>query len=114
KDMDFIKLPPTGEGNSWHLYLMRLDLSKLTCTREQFAKEMQNSGIGISVHFIPIFHFSYWKNLYTNFDAEHYPHAERQYNETITIPLWPDMTDDMISYVIETIRSIGTKYHVNR
>ncbi len=114
KDIDFIKLPPTGEGNSWHLYLMRLDLSKLTCTREQFAKEMQAAGVGISVHFIPIFHFSYWKDLYKDFDAEHYPHAEQQYNETISIPLWPDMTDDMISYVIETIKSIGQKYHVSR
>lgn len=114
KDLDFIKLPPTGEGNSWHLYLMRLDLSKLTCNRDIFAKELQSAGVGISVHFIPIFHFSYWKNLYKDFDAEHYPNAEQHYNETISIPLWPDMTDDMVNYVIETVKSIGQKYHVGR
>ena len=114
ESLDFIKLPPDGEGNSWHLYLMRLDLTKLTCSRETFAKEMQAAGVGISVHFIPVFHFSYWKGLYKDFDAEHFPNAEQHYNETISIPLWPDMTDEMISYVIDTIKAIGTKYHAGR
>ncbi len=111
KKLDFIKLPPDSEGNAWHLYLMRLDLTKLTCTRDVFAKELQSRGIGISVHFIPVFHFSYYQKLYKDFDAAHYPNAEQHYNETISIPLWPDMTDDMLTLVINTIMELGEKYH---
>ncbi len=109
--LDFVKLPPTGEGNAWHLYLMRLDLSKLTIDRDEFALQMQKRGVGISMHFIPIFNFSYWKNLYPEFTAENFPNAQRQYSETISIPLWPDMTDQMIDYVVETIKDIGGKNH---
>lgn len=111
KEVDFIQLPPDGEGNSWHLYLMRLVPEKLKISREEFAKKLQEAGLGISVHFIPIFHFTYWKKLYPDFDADHYPNAERQYSRTISIPLFPDMTDEQADYVIETIINTGIKNH---
>ena len=111
KDLDFITLPPDGEGNAWHLYLMRINPDKLTISREEFAKKMQAAGLGISVHFIPIFHFTYWKNLYKDFTAENYPNAEEQYSRTISIPLFPDMTDEMTEYVIETVTKIGRENH---
>lgn len=109
--LDFIQLPPDGEGNSWHLYLMRIIPSKLKITREQFAKAMQAAGLGISVHFIPIFHFTYWKELYPNFTAENFPVAEDQYQRTISIPLYPDMTDEQAQLVIDTVTKIGTENH---
>ena len=108
---DFIKLPPDGEGNSWHLYLMRLDLTKLKCDRDSFAKKLQERGIGISVHFIPIFYFSYWKNLYADFTEKNFPNAAKQYSQTITLPLWPDMTDEMVETVIKTVEEIGKECH---
>ena len=77
--LDFIQLPPDGEGNAWHLYLLRIIPEKLTISREEFAKKMQAAGLGISVHFIPIFHFTYWKELYPDFTAENYPQAEDYY-----------------------------------
>lgn len=109
--LDFIQLPPDGPGNSWHLYLMRIIPEKLTITREQFAKKMQEAGLGISVHFIPIFHFTYWKELYPDFTAENYPNAENQYNRTISIPLFPDMTGGQVQLVIDTVKQIGMENH---
>jgi len=113
KDVDFIQLPPDGEGNSWHLYLMRIIPEKLTISREQFAKKMQEAGLGISVHFIPIFHFTYWKELYADFTAENYPNAENQYSRTISIPLYPDMTDEQAQLVIDTVLAIGKSNYNN-
>ena len=109
--LDFIELPPDGPGNSWHLYLMRIVPEKLKITREQFAKKMQEAGLGISVHFIPIFHFTYWRKLYPNFTAQNYPNAENQYNRTISIPLYPDMTKEQAELVIETVKNIGLENH---
>lgn len=105
--LDFIKLPPDGEGNSWHLYLMRIIPEKLKITRDEFAKKMQETGLGISVHFIPIFHFTYWRELYPDFTAQNFPNAERHYNTTISIPLFPDMTDEQAQLVIDTVTKIG-------
>lgn len=107
--LDFIRLPPDGEGNSWHLYLMRIIPEKLKITREEFSKKMQEAGLGISVHFIPIFHFTYWRELYPDFTAENFPNAERQYNNTISIPLFPDMTDEQAQLVIDTVIKIGNE-----
>jgi dTDP-4-amino-4,6-dideoxygalactose transaminase len=109
KNLDFIKLPPDGEGNSWHLYLMRIVPEKLKITREEFAKKMQAAGLGISVHFIPIFHFTYWRELYPDFTAQAYPNAERQYSTTISIPLYPDMTEEQAQLVINTVIQIGNE-----
>lgn len=111
RQLDFIQIPPTGEGNSWHLYLMRLNPEKLTITREEFAKKMQGKGLGISVHFIPIFHFTYWKELYPEFTAQNYPNAENQYNRTISIPLYPDMTEAQAQLVIDIVKKIGMDNH---
>ena len=91
---------------------MRLNLEILDCDRNVFAKELQERGLGISMHFIPIFHFSYWKELYPDFKAENFPNAEEKYLETISLPLWPDMTEDMTDYVIECVKAVGEKHHV--
>lgn len=109
--LDFIQLPPDGEGNAWHLYLMRIIPSKLKINREEFAKAMQAAGLGISVHFIPIFHFTYWNQLYLDFTAENFPMAEDHYQRTISIPLFPDMTDEQVQLVIDTVIKIGTENH---
>jgi dTDP-4-amino-4,6-dideoxygalactose transaminase len=109
---DYLMLPPTGEGDAYHLYLIRIVPEKLTIDRNEFAKTLQKNGIGISVHFIPLFHFSYWKKRYPDFTAENYPNAERHYATTITLPLWPDMSDEMIHMVINAIKQTGAVNHV--
>ncbi len=110
--LDFIQLPPDGEGNAWHLYLARLNLDKLKIDRKQFALALQEAGIGISVHFIPLFNFKYWRGLDSNFRAKNFPNAQRQYKRTITLPLWPDMTESMARQVISAVKKIGEANHV--
>lgn len=110
--LDYLKMPPDSEGNCWHLFLLRLDLTKLNCDRNTFAKELQEKGIGVSMHFIPLFHFTYYNKLYPDFTTDKFPNAEQRYQETISIPLWPDMTEEMIDYVVETIKETGEKHHV--
>lgn len=109
--LDFIQLPPDGQGNSWHLYLMRLIPDKLKISRDEFAKKLQAEGLGISVHFIPIFHFTYWKELYRDFNAENFPNAENQYQRTISLPFFPDESEEMADYVIQTVIKIGMENH---
>ena len=112
KNLDFIRLPPDGEGNAWHLYLIRLNPETLRIGRDDFARELQKKGIGISVHFIPLFHFSYWRALNPNFTKENYPNAENNYRNTISLPLWPDMTDKMIDKVVDAVIRTGKENHV--
>ena len=107
---DFLKIPPDGEGNAWHLYLLRLNLSKLKCDRNTFAKELQMKGLGISMHFIPIYNFTWWKKTYPNLKKEDFPNAQEKYLETISLPLWPDMTKEMAEYTVKCVIETGKKY----
>lgn len=111
KDCDFLTLPPDGEGNAWHLYLLQIKPEKLDCDRNTFAKELQEAGLGISMHFIAIFHFTYWKARYPNFTAENFPNAEKHYQNTITLPLYPYMTEEESDFVIEKVKETGKKHH---
>ncbi|MCQ2610171.1 MAG: DegT/DnrJ/EryC1/StrS family aminotransferase [Treponema sp.] len=111
KDLDTVELPPDCDGNCWHLYLLRIKPQNLTISRNEFAQKLQESGIGISMHFIPLFHFTYWKELYKDFTAENYPNAQDKYSRTITLPLWPDMTDEMICDTIKEVKRISMEYH---
>ncbi len=110
KDCDFLRLPPDGEGNAWHLYLIRIIPEKLDCDRNTFARELQAEGIGISMHFIALFKFTYWQKRYADFRAEHFPNAAEHTDNTITLPLWPEMTPDMVETVITSVKKIGEKH----
>ena len=112
KNLDFVELPPDGEGNSWHLYLLQIKPEKLDCDRNKFASELQEKGIGISMHFIALFHFTYWREKYPDFRAENFPNAEKHTKNTITLPLYPDMGDEKARIVIEAVKEVGEKHHV--
>jgi dTDP-4-amino-4,6-dideoxygalactose transaminase len=49
--------------------------------------------------------------LYSDFTKENFPNAANQYETTITIPLWPDMTDSMVEAVINAVKAIGAQNH---
>ncbi len=100
--------PPDGPGNAWHLYLLHLDLTKLSITRNDFSRILQDEGIGVSMHFIPHFLMTFWKNK--GLEAKDFPNSFAQYESTISLPLWPDMTETMISKVIETVLKTGNMY----
>lgn len=112
KNLDFISLPPDSKGNSMHLYLLNLNLEKLKISRNDFGKQLQDSGIGISMHFIPLFNFTYWKNLYPDFTPENFPEADKKGKQTLSLPLWPCMTEKMIDAVIQAVKETGEKFHV--
>lgn len=110
KNCGFLTLPPDGEGNAWHLYLIQINPEKLDCTRNEFAKELQAAGLGISMHFIAIYNFTYWKKRYPSYTPDKFPNAESHYQRTITLPLWPDETNEMADYVIKTVIETGKKH----
>ena len=110
KDCDYLQLPPDGEGNAWHLYLLRIKPEKLDCDRNTFARELQADGIGISMHFIALFKFTYWQKRYADFTAENYPNAAQHTDNTISLPLWPEMSDEMVETVINSVRKTGEKH----
>ncbi len=109
RNYEYFALPPDGEGNAWHLYLLRLVPETLKIGRDEFARALQEAGLGISVHFIPHFLFTFLKNRY-NLQAADFPRAAEKYEHSISLPFWPDMDDSAVTRVIETVIAAAQKY----
>ena len=107
---DFFQVPPDGAGNAWHLYLLRIVPETLSIGRDDFARALQERGLGISVHFIPHFELTFLKERY-NLRAQDFPNAAAHYAQSISLPFWPDMTDEDVQYVIDTVIDTAKKFH---
>lgn len=112
KDLDSISLPGEAEytTHSWHLYVVRLNLDKLTIDRDKFIELMSEANIGTSVHFIPVHLMSYYRENYGYKEGD-FPVTEEYFNRILSLPLYPKMTDDDVQDVINAVTSILTKYH---
>jgi len=109
-ECDYLRIPPDGDGNAWHLYPLGIVPEKLDTDRDGFAQELQDAGLGISVHFIPHFEMTWFKKRY-NLSRTDFPEAARRYDTTISLPFWPDMTDEMVAGVIRAVRDTGNRHY---
>lgn len=103
---EFFKLPPDGDGNAWHLYLLRINEEMLKITRDEFIKKLQQEGLGISVHFIPHFEFTFIKNNY-KIGREDFPESYQKFKETISLPFYPDMQKEDIEFILEKVIKVA-------
>ena len=91
-----------------HLYIIQLDLEKLTCTRRQFFDAMSAENVQCQVHYMPVYWFPYYKNLgYKNGLC---PNAEKIYRGILSIPLYPRMTDQDVEDVIHAVTKVIKNY----
>ncbi len=95
--------------NAWHLFVIKIHSDKLTINRDQFFIEMQERGVGVSVHFIPLHLHPYWRDTYKLKPAD-FPAATEAYHKILSIPIFPDMTNSEIKKVISAVESIIVKY----
>ena len=107
--LDFFQVPPDGDGNAWHLYLLRIVPETLSVGRDDFARALQERGLGISVHFIPHFELTFLKERY-GLRAQDFPNAAAHYAQSISLPFWPDMSDEDVQYVIDTVINTAKKF----
>lgn len=99
---------PEDRTHVWHLYTIRLHLDALRITRDQFIDELKARGIGVSVHYIPIHFHPHYRGY--GWQRGDYPHTEAYYARTISLPLYPGMTDADVSRVIETVFEVGMRW----
>jgi UDP-4-amino-4,6-dideoxy-N-acetyl-beta-L-altrosamine transaminase len=90
--------------SSWHLYIVRFDLSKIGKTQAQIFDECRAAGIGVNLHYIPVHIQPYYSDL--GFRQGDYPVAEAYYANAISIPLFHSMTDAQQDEVVRVLKEI--------
>jgi dTDP-4-amino-4,6-dideoxygalactose transaminase len=102
-------IPPTGPSDARHLYPLRLKPETLTISRDEFAGKVQDEGVGISVHYIPLHMMPYYKKRYSLKDKD-FPETIKTFNNSISLPIWPGMTEAQINRVIQVVKDLAIKY----
>ena len=90
--------------SAFHLYVVRLKLDKIKKTRKEVFEELREKGIGVNVHYIPVHTQPYYRRL--GFSCGQFPEAEKYYEEAITLPLYPLMTEKEQHKVIDSLREV--------
>ncbi|MCI4251311.1 UDP-4-amino-4,6-dideoxy-N-acetyl-beta-L-altrosamine transaminase [Bacillus sp. CCB-MMP212] len=102
------QLPQTS--SSWHLYIIRLNTKLLKCNRKEFYEALQRENIGVNVHYIPVHLQPFYQKL--GYEKGICPQAENVYEEIITLPLFPKMTEADVWDVIQAVRKVLLFYSV--
>ena len=104
-----VKIPWQHEDgySGLHLYVIRLKLAEMDKTHRQVFEALRKLGIGVNLHYIPVYHQPYYENL--GFKAGYCVEAEQYYVEAISLPMYPGLTDAQHDKVIESIESATTK-----
>jgi dTDP-4-amino-4,6-dideoxygalactose transaminase len=95
--------------SAYHLYIVALRLDRLTIDRDQFLQEIQARGIGVAVHYIALHLQPYYREQFKT-KAEDCPVASSYSERILTLPLYPKMSVQDVTRVIETVSDIIKKY----
>jgi UDP-4-amino-4,6-dideoxy-N-acetyl-beta-L-altrosamine transaminase len=88
--------------SSHHLYVLKIQDKSLD--RNLLYKLLRDNGIGVNVHYIPVYRQPYFKNkVVENYLRE----SEIYYSSAISLPIFPTMTKEDVDYVVrKTIQNI--------
>ena len=98
--------------SAWHIYVIRLRLDRLRAGRRQVFEALQAENIGVNVHYIPVYYHPYYQRL--GYRKGSCPRAERYYEEAITLPLFPRMTEQEAQDVVSAVRKVLGHYRLSR
>lgn len=88
-------------ASSWHLYVALVDPARGEANRDGLFRHLRDSGIGVNVHYIPVYRQPYYHAL--GYEEGDFPNAENYYRCTITLPLFPGLAPAQQDYIVETL-----------
>jgi len=100
-ELDLPQVPAYDHVHAWHLFIVKIK----HCPRDEFMQKLAEYNIGYGLHFPPAHTLSYVKRAYKG-DDMFLPETDRAADRIISLPLFPDMTEDDIHYVCAAIREI--------
>lgn len=90
--------------SAYHLYVIRLKLDEINRSHKDVFAALRAADITVNLHYIPVYIQPYYQKL--GFSAGYCPNAEQYYQEAISIPLYPDLTEEQQNRVVETLAGL--------
>lgn len=87
--------------SAYHIYVIKLNPK---FDRDEIFKKLRESGIGVNVHYMPIYLHPYYRKL--GYEIGLCPEAEKVYKQIITLPIYPLLKSDLISVIVQVLSGI--------
>ena len=94
---DHIQITPLCDGSSYHLFVIHFKHLQARDFAYRFLKE---NGIETQVHYVPLYKFELYKEMLGDM---HLPGAEAYYEGCLSIPIYPNLTQEDQDYVLEIL-----------
>jgi dTDP-4-amino-4,6-dideoxygalactose transaminase len=95
-----------NRNHVYHLYPIEIVPGSLSINRDQLIDRLKELNIGTSVHFIPLHRHPYYRDTY-GYHANQFPMAEKIFENILSLPLYPKMSDSDADEVIEAVTSVA-------
>ena len=89
---------------SWHIYVVRVDFSRVKKTKQEIFDEMKERGVMLNLHYIPVHTQPYYEQL--GHKPEECPEAMKYYEEAMTLPLYYDLTDEQQGNIVAMLGEV--------
>jgi UDP-4-amino-4-deoxy-L-arabinose-oxoglutarate aminotransferase len=100
-----IESPSYPHQNSYHLYIVLLDIDRLKVTRDQFVDELKRRNIGTGIHFRPVHTQEYYRES-AGYHRGSLPETEWVGDRLFSLPLFPTMTEEDVEDVVNTLQEV--------
>ena len=107
--LEGLELPPRPEADAhaWHLYIVRIHPRPFGIDRDTAAERLAEAGIGTSVHFIPVHHLPYFRNLLGLEACGELSAADQIFPRLLSLPMFPGLTDSDVDRVCEALAGLA-------
>ncbi|MDW8347814.1 MAG: DegT/DnrJ/EryC1/StrS family aminotransferase [Bacteroidia bacterium] len=102
---ELVKIQPNST-HAYHLFILKLNLDAIPCTRDMLMFKLKERGIETSVHFFPVPLYSYYKQTF-GYTEQDFMISYQTYLRLISLPLYPDLSLEAQEYVIQTLKELA-------
>ena len=85
-----------------HLYVIRLRNENIRKTHQEVFIDLRAKGIGVNLHYIPIYRHPFYEKF--TFDMNSFPNSEAYYESAISIPMFPELSEEELDYVVQSVK----------
>lgn len=89
-----------------HLYVVRLQLDRLTQTHRQVFEALREQGIGVNLHYIPVHSQPQYQRM--GFKPADFPEAQSYYAQAISLPMYQTLTEAQQDQVVAVLERVLT------
>ena len=109
--LEALRLPEVDSGveSAWHLYVVRVRPEALRVGRTEVFNALRAENIGVQVHYIPVHYHPYYRRTLGTGEGL-CPVAENAYEQLVSLPIWPGMTDADVADVITAVGKVVEAY----